>query len=180
VSLTDELRKLETLRWNGTLTDAEFDRAKAALLAQFGPHAPPDAADKLAEHLAEVRYQNELERIDREWAQERERYMVAGEDGSRHVATVAEERGRAVMAGVVGGVWTAFALWLTSRGPGDGAPLFFRLLFPLFGVLVIVCGIWSGLQAAQKAEAYTRAEAAYQRRRAAVKPEDFRGSPPSS
>lgn len=36
MGLTDEIRELKELRDNGTITDAEFARAKAALLADTG------------------------------------------------------------------------------------------------------------------------------------------------
>jgi phage shock protein PspC (stress-responsive transcriptional regulator) len=41
VSLADELIKLEQLRERGTLTVAEFDRAKARVLDSGGPLAEP-------------------------------------------------------------------------------------------------------------------------------------------
>lgn len=176
MSVADELKKLEDLRWNGTLTEAEFARAKAAVLTQLAPPAP--AADVpavvLGEHLAEVRYQNELERIDREWAQEREKYMITAKNGRRFIPTVGESLGGAVAVGVFGVIWTVIAFSITSASPNFGPPPAVRLLFPLFGVVAVVFGIWTGIDAANKAEEYTRAHAAYQKRRAAVKSENCR------
>lgn len=178
MSIADELKKLEDLRRNGTLTETEFAQAKATVLAQPAPTAAEPAGAKLDEHLAQVRYQNELERIDREWAMEREKYMITGKNGQRHVPTVGDGLGAAVIIGVFGVFWTILAFTVTNGGPDFGPdfgpPPVIRIFFPLFGVAFTAFGIWSGITAAQKAEAYTRAHAAYQRRRAAVKPDDFR------
>lgn len=175
MSIADELKKLEELRWNGTLTDAEFAQAKAALLAQPAVPAPePAAGPKLDEHLAAVRYQNELARIDREWAMEREKYMVVGKNGTRHVPTAGDGLIGAAVIGVFGSLWTIVALSIMDFGSGFGPPPIIRVAFTLFGVVFAAFGIWSGIHTAQKAEEYTRAHAAYQRRRAAVKPENFR------
>src|SRR5205085_1477539 len=103
MSLADEIKKLEELRWNGTLTDDEFARAKASLLAAHGAPAEPAAAGgdaavagNLAGQLAEVRYQNELARIDREWEAEKEQYAVTDRYGRRQLPTTGMGIGIAV------------------------------------------------------------------------------------
>lgn len=176
MSIADELKKLEDLRWNGTLTDAEFAQAKAALLAQLAPPAaePEAPAGPLAEHLAAVRYEQELERVDREWEMEREAYLVTGKDGARHIPKVGDGLVAAVAIGVFGAFWTVMAFSITSGAPDVMPFSLTKVFFPLFGVAFTAFGLWSGIQTAQKAEAYTKAHAAYQRRRAAVKPESFR------
>jgi hypothetical protein len=40
--MTDELGKLQSLHWNGVLTDAEFTQAKARLIEK--PEPPPQAS----------------------------------------------------------------------------------------------------------------------------------------
>ncbi|MDY3552416.1 SHOCT domain-containing protein [Gemmata sp. JC717] len=175
MSIADELKKLEGLRWNGTLTESEFAQAKAAILAQLTPVPESGAADeKLGEHLAAVRYQNELERIDREWEQEREQYMTTGKDGSRHVPTAGDGLVTASFTGVFGALWTILAFSIMDFESNFGPPLVIRIVFPLFGAVFAAFGIWAGIQTAQKAEAYTQAHAAYQRRRAALNPDSFR------
>ncbi|HEY1190083.1 MAG TPA: SHOCT domain-containing protein [Gemmata sp.] len=178
MGLADELQKLEDLRRNGTLTEAEFAQAKAAVLTRTAaapaPASAAPGAEKLGEHLAAVRYQNELERIDREWAMERERYMITGKHGRRYIPTVNGGIIAAVVIGAFGAVWTATSFAVTSGAPDFGGFGVARVLFPLFGVVFTVFGIGYGVQAANKATAYTQAHAAYQRRRSAVRPESYR------
>jgi Short C-terminal domain len=172
MSLADELQKLEDLRRSGALSEQEFRQAKAALLGGAG---------EAGEQLAEMRYQNELARIDREWQIEREQYMVADRWGRMHVPTPEGSRllgsvGRGSMIGglmavVVGTLWTAFAIFLT-----EGAPAPLRIIFPLFGVCFILFGLLGSIgfhrfaEQAQrmyeeKAAQYQQAFDAYQQRR---------------
>jgi hypothetical protein len=149
MSIADELLKLHTLHKEGMLTDEELERAKASLLEN--PSGP--AADQ----LEEIRRQNEIAQLDREWQIERERYMVSGRYGYRYTPNKA--------ASVIGGiVIAAFGTFWTIMAAGMGAPFF----FPLFGVLFVLAGVgmsvYSFVKAGQYAEAYRR----YQHRRAAL------------
>ena len=121
MSLAEEIKKLEDLRWNGTLTDEEFARAKAALIAKLEDEAEPghkgEAAGAVASQLAEVRYQNDLARIDREWEMEKEQYMVTGKHGTRHLPTQGMGLGIAVGGGLFGLFWTIMAFSITSGAP---------------------------------------------------------------
>jgi hypothetical protein len=178
MSLAEEIKKLEDLRWNGTLTDEEFARAKAALIAKLEDQAEPghkgEAAGAVASQLAEVRYQNELARIDREWEIEKEKYLVTGKHGRRHVPTVAAGRAISIIGGVFGLFWTLIAFSITSDAPDEGPFRFTRIFFPLFGIAFTGGAVWLGIYMARKAEEYNRALTAYQERRTAVKPEDYR------
>lgn len=177
MSIADELKKLEDLRWNGTLTDAEFAQAKAALLAQLAPPplpAPAAATEQPTRPLGDERYQSELKRIDREWAREKDKYMIANKDGRRYVPTTGEIIAGAVMVAALGVFWTLFSLGIAIGAPSAGPFLAVKVFFLLLGVAITASGVWSGLRAAERTEAYNRAHAAYQRRRAAVRPEDFR------
>src|SRR5438045_1929994 len=84
MSLVDELQRLDELHQNGSLTDAEFAQAKANLLAK-----PSDSGhhQQMAEQLQEVRYHNELARIDREWEMERQQYLITTKYGRLIVPT---------------------------------------------------------------------------------------------
>jgi hypothetical protein len=178
MSLADELKKLEDLRWKGTLTDEEFTRAKAALLAGLEKSPEPatnaEVSENLAAQLAEVRYQNELARIDREWEIEKEQYMVSDKHGRRHIPTQGEGLMGAIIIGAFGTFWTIMAFGITSGAPDEGPFAIVKIFFPLFGIAFTILGIYHGIHAYNKAEAHNQAFAAYQRRRAAVKPEDFR------
>src|SRR5262249_44557684 len=137
MSLADELQKLEDLRRSGALSDQEFARAKAALLA--GPPAPAGEpiAQHLSDQLAEVRYQNELAQVDREWEIERQRYVITDRYGRQQIPTAGMGIGIAVVGGVFGLIWTVVAFSLTSAAPDFGPFGLIRFVFPLFGLVFI-------------------------------------------
>src|SRR5262245_2883954 len=120
LNISDEFRKLQHLHHSGALTDEEFTAGKAAVLAQSAREDPTDNEPAVQSHLEQIRLQNEVARLDREWDLERERYMVAGRYGNRYVPS----QGMSVLGGVVvvgfGIVWTGMAASM-------GAPGFFPL-----------------------------------------------------
>jgi hypothetical protein len=140
-----------------------------------GSNAPPGEplGQHLSDQLAEVRYQNELARIDREWQIERERYMIADRYGRRHVPTAGMGLGAAVVGGAFGVFWTVMAFSITSGGPDFGGFGFAKVAMPLFGVVFTVAAIGYGLHAYSKAQQYEKAHAAYQARRRNVRPDQF-------
>jgi hypothetical protein len=79
MSLADDLIKLQELHRSGALSDDEFVRAKSAVIAA----AAPVRDEKLATELAELRREQELARIDREWETERHQYEMTGAYGRR-------------------------------------------------------------------------------------------------
>lgn len=172
-SLADELKKLEGLRWNGTLTDAEFERAKAALFAQLPSNEQPTADDvsKLEAELAELRAEKELERIDREWEAERQQFMVSDKHGHKSLPTAGGSLVVGVVGAVFGVIWTAMAIGITSGAPEFGPFAIAKVAFPIIGVAITIGAIVMGVLGAQKAGEYEKAHAAYQARRAAVKRE---------
>src|SRR5437868_14334326 len=109
MSIADELGKLEELRRSGALSEAEFAQAKPVLLS--GPRADDgqQLGQDLAEQIAEVRRQNELARIDREWEAERQQYLIPYRyrTGKWQVPTTGMGIRLAVVGGVFGLLWTA-------------------------------------------------------------------------
>jgi Short C-terminal domain len=154
MSMADELRKLQDLRDAGTLTDDEFASAKARVLAGEPSDSPAESG--VEGHLEEIKRQNDVEQIDREWAMERERYMVTGRYGYRSVPT----QGASLIGGIVivafGILWTVLA-----SGIGGGFAAMFGVLFILFGAGI---STYSFIKAGQ----YEQARQQYQRRRAAL------------
>jgi hypothetical protein len=150
MSIADELLKLNRLHREGMLTDEEFEKAKAAVLV--APLANPATG-----HLEEIRNQNEVAQLDREWHNERERYMVVGRYGTRSIPS----RGTSLIGGVViagfGTLWTVMAASM-------GAPGF----FPLFGVLFVLAGVGMSAYSFIKAGEYEQAYQRYQQRRATL------------
>ncbi|MGL6072532.1 MAG: SHOCT domain-containing protein [Fimbriiglobus sp.] len=164
MNLADELRKLDDLRRSGILSDAEFQQAKALLLAGGGPPAEQPTSQLLSDQLAEVRHQNELTRIDREWEIERQQYLISGRYGRRHVPTAGDGITTAVVGGGFGLLWLIMALAVTSEVPFPVV----GIVFPLFGVVFIVAAVSSGVSCYSRAEKYDAAFQAYKRRRQAV------------
>jgi hypothetical protein len=155
MGLADEIGKLQELRESGALTDEEFARAKAAVLASGSLQAnQPDDAP-LQRHLQHIEIQNEIERLDREWELEREKYMATGRYGSRHVPS---EGGSIVAALIIGG----FGLFWTIGAASMGAPA----IFPIFGIVFVVLGVGASLSGFTKAGEYQHAYREYQERRA--------------
>lgn len=171
MSLVDDLTKLEELRRNGALSEAEFAKAKAALLDGRAASSEQQIGEHLAEQLAEVKYQNELAQIDREWEMERQQYLLRGRYGTTHVPTAGAGIGMAVVGGLFGVFWTIMAVAMTSDAPDFGAFSVAKVFFPLFGVVFTVAAIGFGIHAHSRAQKYEAAFAAYKARRARVKPE---------
>lgn len=86
IGIADELQKLRQLHFNGALTDDEFTTAKSRLIS--GPQPNVQLTPFIEQQLAEVRFQNELARIDREWELEREQYQIVGPYGRVYYPSV--------------------------------------------------------------------------------------------
>jgi hypothetical protein len=149
MNIADDLKKLQDLHQSGGLTDEEFAAAKARVLAGGKSESDP--------HLDEIKRQNEIERLDREWQMERERYMVAGRYGQRYLPS----RGMSVIGGIM---IVGFGIVWTGMASSMGAPFF----FPMFGVIFILAGIAVSLYTFLKAGAYEEAFRRYQMRRATL------------
>jgi hypothetical protein len=174
MGIADELQKLHDLHAAGALNNDEFARAKEALLGQ----PAPDVQDQ----LAEITRHQEVERIDREWEQERERYLVTGSQGGsyvngRHVGgypvRYIPTRTNSVVSGVLaagfGLIWMIF-----TASIGGGA-------FALFGLIFIAFGVGWSMYAYSRAEQYEQAEQRYrERRRRALGGEKASDAPGSS
>lgn len=172
MGLADELQKLEGLRSRGTLSDAEFERAKATLLGdESKPEQPLE--QHLSEQLAEVRYQNELAQIDREWEIERQQYLITNREGHPQIPTFELGRNITVLGGGFGVVWTIMAISITSGGPNDGPFVIAKIIFPLAGIIGTVSTIRWGRDCQSQAQKYDAAFRAYQVRRSQIAPEQF-------
>jgi hypothetical protein len=171
MSLVDELAKLEELRRRGALSDAEFTQAKAALLAGAPAASGQQLGEHLADQLAEVKHQNELAQIDREWEIERQQYLIRNRMGMAQVPTAGMGIGMAVVGGVFGVFWTIMAVAITGSAPDIGPLPIIKVVFPLFGVVFTLAAVGFGVYAYSRAQKYQEAFAAYQARRARVKPE---------
>jgi DNA-directed RNA polymerase subunit RPC12/RpoP len=126
--------------------------------------------DAMARQLAQIAYQNELWRIDREWEQEREGYLTTDKRGNKSEPTTAG----ALFGGVI---LIGFGLFSAVTAGSIGAPF----IFPLAGLLFAGFGVYLLLFGPARARQFQQAREAYRRRRAAVTADRFLprdGEPP--
>jgi hypothetical protein len=111
---------------------------------------------QMAGDLEVIRLQNDLEKLDREWLMERERYMVSGKDGSRH------EPGTfgSLFAGAAAVAFGIF--WFVMTSKQLGAPAF----LPFIGIFVVGGGVVSAIVGLSKASALDEGRTRYERQRA--------------
>jgi hypothetical protein len=114
----------------------------------------------LAEQVAHLRYQNELERIEREWQQEREKFVVTDKHGGWHEPS-------AMAATVVSVLVIGFGVFWTIMAAGMFPP------FALFGLFFVGFAIYGMLSTQRKAREYQQAYEAYKHRRARLSIADF-------
>jgi hypothetical protein len=108
----------------------------------------------MANDIDEIKRQNELELLDRQWEREREEYLVRGKFGRTSVPSTTGSLIAMTIGVVVGIVWIGMAV-------SFGAPFF----FPLFGVLFIMIVVLGSAGNVSKATRYRAREAEYERRR---------------
>lgn len=179
MGIPDELQKLDELHRGGRLTDEEFTRAKSRLLDSPTASAPPTIiagstlpVSLIEEQLADIRLQNELAQIDREWEIERRRYELVARKGQVFVPTVGAGIATAVIGGLFGFLWTYITWWIASPivGLGYDSPWIITTLryLPLFGVLWAVYAILTGIYYCIVAHNHSSAYRAYRKRRVSV------------
>jgi DNA-directed RNA polymerase subunit RPC12/RpoP len=99
--------------------------------------------DRLADNLKVIELQNDLERLDREWDNQRQGYLVRGKNG--HVSEPSSVG--TIIAGVIAIVFGIF--WMGFTG-SMGAPGFFSL----FGLVFIGAAVFGMIIGTSKAKAY--------------------------
>lgn len=153
MSLSDELKELETLFRNGTLTQNEFQLAKQRVLSE-------SRVSESARHLEDIKAQNEIAQMDREWELERDNYMIEGRHGSRHIPTKGSSIGSGVVIILFGLGWTIFAFVMSADAPSKVV-----IIVPLCGVLMILIGAATSIREYSKAGQYQAGYERYQSRR---------------
>lgn len=108
---------------------------------------------RIAEDVAALREEQELERVDREWQMERARHLVQGKRGE-YIPTRSGSLVGGLLAAAFGVFWVGMTLSM-------GAPGF----FPVFGVIFIAVAIFGAVRGASKASSFENARRRYQRRR---------------
>jgi hypothetical protein len=113
--------------------------------------------EQLANNLKVIELQNDLERLDREWENQRNGLLVRGKDGNLTEPSAAGSM-------VVGVIVIAFGIFWTVKASAMGAPGF----FPLFGLVFIGFALFGMISGASKASQYRSEQAVYQGRRDAL------------
>lgn len=113
--------------------------------------------DQLIDEVSRLKLQNELARIDREWDQERESYMITKKDGR-----LSEPNQATAMLGMVVGVGFGI-FWIAAVSATPAAPLFVPI-----GVVIIGVVLFTGIHGFQKADQYEAAKKRYDRSRSDV------------
>ena len=152
MSIADELEKLDELRRRGVLSAEEFEAGKQKILSGDGD------TDSYGQ-LDEIKAQNEIAELDREWDLDRENYQVRGKYGQRYTPSKTGSLVGGVVIVAFGLFWTAMASSMSSGMPGGFG------FFPLFGVLFIIAGIVMSIRGFAKASQYDQAQQRYRRRR---------------
>lgn len=127
------------------------------LLGEIGQQTQQITAD-----VAELKYRQQLEDIDRQWEQERESYMVTGKHGHRHLPSTSGS----VIGGIMVVVFGVF--FVAAAGRAGPIPVLFGLVFIGFGLVACITSY-------AKADAYQQAEQAYHRRRSEARKRQYEG-----
>lgn len=147
MTISEEIQKLDELRRSGTLTANEFEIAKRRVLEGSRNSSTDD-------HLEEIKAQNEIAQLDREWELERENYMVSGKHGHRHIP--------GKVSSAVGGLLiVGFGIFWTMGAASSHAPSFLQL----FGVIFVLFGAAMSIYSFATAGEYEEAQERYQLRR---------------
>lgn len=113
--------------------------------------------EQLVDHMAQLRFQTELNRIDRWWEREERLYLVRDEHGNGH-------RPNAVGSVVAGCVVALAGFFFLAIG-GEGL---------VIGPVMILVGVAIGFVGNHQAIKYENARRRYRRRRADVRVDDYR------
>ncbi|MES2476920.1 MAG: hypothetical protein V4640_14145 [Verrucomicrobiota bacterium] len=109
---------------------------------------------EMAERIKLLELQNDLERLDREWASRRETLLVRNKDGHTSVPSSA--------ASIIGGIFIiGFGLVWIVFASSMGAPS----IFPLFGIAFVGFAIFNMITGANKAATYQNLEAEHEMKR---------------
>ncbi len=116
--------------------------------------------DDIAENLDVIRIQNEIEKLDREFAMERERHLVSGKDGTKQEPSS--------ISAIIGGVLAiVFAIFWMGGASSAGAPPFFSA----FGIIFIVAALVMIITSVAKSSSLDNARSRYESQRALLEAE---------
>ena len=121
---------------------------------------------EMAEDLGAIRRAQEIERLDREWALERNGFMTRDKQGNLREPSATAGMLGAFIGGAFGLLWTIMACAITGSAPAQGPFIIAKVIFPLFGIVFTVGAIMTGVKSSGSAAQFREAEQRYQQRRA--------------
>lgn len=119
--------------------------------------ASSDGDRQIAHDLQLIKLQNELNRLDQEWALEREQYREHDRYGGSRMPT-AGNTARSVLFGILG---VAFGIFWITMGSSNGAPQ----IFPIFGLAFIGVAVVTTFRGIGRHNQYGIAAARYEGKR---------------
>lgn len=129
---------------------------------------------RVADNTDQLKLEQEIARLDRDWMLSREQYMVRGKNGQLNVPTRASAAVAGVIIVVFGVFWTmmatgiAGAVGFSLHLVGGGAFGLIAGFVPCFGILFITLGIVTAVTGYREAGAFEHGQAEYQARRNAL------------
>jgi hypothetical protein len=114
-------------------------------------------AERMEEDIGRLALENDLERLEREWQQEREQYMVRGKDGS--LSEPGSALALQIGIGVFSGLLLLIAIGIFAPWGAAAAPLWLAVL------LFVAFTVWSIVDAKMKLTRYEAAMQDYEQRR---------------
>jgi len=116
-----------------------------------------DNTRQMASNLKVIELQNDLERLDRDWENNKMQYYVRGKDGSM-------SRPNRLVGTIVLFLMGAFGVFFAASSAEAGA----SGIFPLFGIGFVVIAVISAVSMFTKAGGLEEAESSYQQQRASM------------
>jgi hypothetical protein len=164
MNLTDELRHLEQLHWNGTLTDTEFTQAKALLLTPTRRALPVAAVLEVT--VPDEAIQRSLEQLDRAWLLEAEQFLIGNQAGPRVIPSHPYGTRAIKVGGGLGATMLVLGLFLVNAFYGKGFIAVVGLALVVAGALFAALLLNIGIKHRNGAKRYDAAYRKYQQRRA--------------
>ncbi len=114
-----------------------------------------ERTEEIAEQVSRLAQESELDRLDRQWAAEKEQFMVSNGKGNRSLPSAAGSLVAGGIAAVFGLIWTIFAASAGATG-----------FFVAFGVVFIVFALFLAATGYTKVRDFQAAYRRYRRHRA--------------
>jgi hypothetical protein len=154
-SLSEEIVKLDQLRQEGILSQAEFERGKENLLQGVRVN------QEMQNRLAQVEVQNRLTELDRKWEDEKKQYMVQGRYGTH-------EPQKSSWFSVITIVVAFMTLLVYSVNLGSSKTHSIGYGIVWFGFISSIIAILVFLKDNKKAEKYQNAKLYYEKKRSNI------------